>query len=57
LSVGLPQVEGEIKLKSLKIVEKTFLQSIEAGLDAFNTYLTNEYGAETTFPYVRTKGP
>ena len=49
---NVPKVEGEIKLPSLKIVEKDFLFELEQGLHAFETYLLNEYGNDITFPYV-----
>jgi hypothetical protein len=52
---NIPNIEGEIKLQSLKIVEKDFLFEIEPGLHAFETYLINEYGHDITFPYVRKK--
>ncbi len=36
---SLPTVEGEVKLKSLKVVDKKFLFEIEAGLNAYEKYL------------------
>ena len=49
---NVPKVEGEVKLKSLKIVDKDFLYEIEPGLHAYETYLLSEYGPDITFPYV-----
>lgn len=45
-------VDHEIRLKSLKIVDKDFLYDIEIGLHAFETYLLNEFGPNITFSYV-----
>ena len=36
---SLPTVEGEVNLKSLKVVDKKFLFEIEAGLNAYEKYL------------------
>ena len=41
---SIPVVEGEIKLKSLKVVDKKFLFEIEPALNAYEKYLIQEYG-------------
>ena len=51
----VPTREGEIKLPSIKIVDKEFLFEIEGALKAFETYLYGEFGTEVQFPYVRMK--
>jgi hypothetical protein len=35
----IPVVEGEVKLKSLKVVDKKFLFEIEPALNAYEKYL------------------
>ena len=41
-----PGSEMEIKLSSLKIVNKDFLYEIEGGLKAFETYLFDTFGQD-----------
>jgi hypothetical protein len=51
---SIPVVEGEIKLRSLKVVDKSFLFELESGLNAFESYLISEYGEKgvPSFPYL-----
>eukprot|EP00347_Sterkiella_histriomuscorum_P005987 403354508 len=48
----IPTKEGEIKLPTIKIVDKDFLFEIEGALKTFENYLFNEFGQEVQFPYV-----
>jgi hypothetical protein len=52
----IPVVEGEVKLKSLKVVDKKFLFEIEPALNAYEKYLIQEYGGggnqPPTFPFL-----
>ena len=36
---SLPNVQGEVKLKSLKVVDKKFLFEFESALNAYENYL------------------
>ena len=52
---SLPTVEGEIKLKSLNVVDKNFLLNLESGLNAYEKYLLQNYtsgGTPPNFPYL-----
>ena len=40
----IPTKEGEIKLPTIKIVDKDFLFEIEGALKTFENYLFNEFG-------------
>lgn len=42
----VPTKEGEIKIPSIKVVDKDFLFEIEGALKAFENYLYNEFGNE-----------
>ncbi len=42
----VPMKEGEIKLSSLKIVDKDFLYEIQDSLKEFENYLLAEFGSE-----------
>lgn len=44
---------SEIKLPSLKIIDKEFLYVIASSLQAYETYFYNEYGPDVTFSYVK----
>ena len=53
LSDPLPSIDNEVKIKSLKVVDKSFLYEIEPSLNAFEQYLLSEYGeCNATFPYL-----
>jgi hypothetical protein len=50
--VPVPLLEGEIFLKSLKIVENKYIYGIQDGILAFENYLKGEFGPEVQFNYV-----
>lgn len=45
-------IPAEIKLPSLKVIDKKFIIDIEQAIQAFETYLSNEYQKYATFPYL-----
>ena len=43
---------NEVMLKSIKVVPKSFVDSIIDGLTEFETYLKNEFGDDVTFDFL-----
>jgi len=52
LQEPIPVIPGEVLLRSIKIVDKSFIMELEQGIQAFETYLLNEYGKFASFPYL-----
>ena len=44
--------KDEIMLKSIKVVPKSFVDSITDGLTEFETYLKNDFGDDVTFDFL-----
>ena len=45
-------IPGELKIPSLKVIDKQFIIDIEQAIQGFETYLINEYQRYATFPYL-----
>ena len=43
---------GETFLKSLKMLPKTFMESVKEGLTEFENYLKKEFGNDVSFNYI-----